>query len=65
MTLLLENEKATKDTVDDLKVYQDNLTEQKREFRRDYKKVFPGIGRLKLDKEELRRLKKNGDLRQE
>jgi transposase len=64
--LLLESEKTVEEVADNLGIYHGNLTRWKREYRRYAEEAFPGIGKLKPEDEELRRLKKeNEDLRQE
>jgi transposase len=64
--LLLESGKTVEEVAADLGIYHGNLTRWKREYRRDAEEAFPGMGKLKPEDEELRRLKKeNEDLRQE
>jgi transposase len=64
--LLLESGKTVEEVATDLGIYYGNLTRWKREYRRDAEEAFPGMGKLKPEDEELRRLKKeNEDLRQE
>ena len=64
--LLLESGKTTEEVADDLGIYWGNLARWKREYKRDAEEAFPGMGKLKPEDEELRKLKKeNEDLRQE
>jgi len=64
--LLLESGKTTKEIADDLGICSGNLTRWKREYREDAENAFPGMGKLKPEDEEMRKLKKeNTDLRQE
>ena len=64
--LLLESGKTVEEVATDLGIYHGNLARWKREYRRDAEEAFPGMGKLKPEDEELRRLKKeNEDLRQE
>jgi transposase len=64
--LLLESGKTVEEVAADLGIYWGNLARWKREYRRDAEEAFPGMGKLKQEDEELRRLKKeNEDLRQE
>ena len=64
--LLLENGKTVEEVAADLGIYHGNLSRWKQEYRRDAEVAFPGMGKLKPEDEELRRLKKeNEDLRQE
>ena len=49
-----------------LGIYWENLARWKREYKRDAKDAFPGMGKLKPEDEELRKLKKEiEDLQQE
>jgi transposase len=64
--LLLESGKTIEEVSADLGIYHGNLTRWKREYRQDAEEAFPGMGKLKPEDEELRRLKReNEDLRQE
>jgi len=64
--LLLESGKTTKEVADNLGVCSGILTRWKREYREDAENAFPGMGKLKPEDEEMRKLKKeNADLRQE
>jgi transposase len=64
--LLLESGKTVEEVADDLGIYWGNLSRWKKEYKKDVEGAFPGMGKLKPEDEELRRLKKeNEDLRQE
>jgi transposase len=64
--LLLESGKTVEEVAADLGIYHGNLSRWKREYRRDAEGAFPGMGKMKLEDEELRRLKReNEGLRQE
>ena len=64
--LSLEKGKTVKDVAEDLGISAGNLTRWRREYREDSEHSFPGMGKLKPEDEELRKLKKeNADLRQE
>jgi transposase len=64
--LALESEKTTKKIAEDLGIHSGILTRWKREYKEDVENAFPGMGKLKPEDEELRRLKKeNEDLKQE
>jgi len=64
--LSLEKGKTVKDVAEDLGISAGNLTRWRREYREDSEHSFPGMGKLKPEDEELRKLRKeNADLRQE
>lgn len=64
--LLLESGKTVEEVAADLGIYHGNLSRWKREYRRDAEGAFPGMGKMKPEDEELRRLKReNEGLRQE
>ena len=64
--LSLEKGKTVKEVAEDLGISAGNLTRWRREYREDSEHSFPGMGKLKPEDEELRKLKKeNADLRQE
>ena len=64
--LSLEKGKTVKEVAEDLGISAGNLTRWRREYREDSEHSFPGMGKLKPEDEEMRKLKKeNADLRQE
>jgi transposase len=64
--LLLESGKTVEEVAEDLGIYWGNLSRWKKEYKKDVEGAFPGMGKLKPEDEELRRLKKeNEGLRQE
>ena len=64
--LLLESGKTTKEVAEDLGICEGNLRRWRKEYKEDAENAFPGMGKLKPEDEELRKLRKeNADLRQE
>jgi len=64
--LSLESGKTVKEVAEDLGICPGNLTRWRRKYREDSEHAFPGMGKLKPEDEELRKLRKeNADLKQE
>ena len=64
--LSLEKGKTVKDVAEDLGISAGNLTRWRREYREDSEHSFPGMGKLKPEDEEMRKLRKeNADLKRE
>jgi len=64
--LSLEKGKTVKEVAEDLGISAGNLTRWRREYREDSEHSFPGMGKLKPEDEEMRKLRKeNADLKQE
>ena len=64
--LSLESGKSVKEVAEDLGICTGNLTRWRREYREDSENAFPGMGKLKPEDEELRKLRKeNADLKEE
>ena len=64
--LSLESGKSVKEVAEDLGICAGNLARWRREYREDSENAFPGIGKLKPEDEELRKLRKeNADLKEE
>ena len=64
--LSFESGKTVKEVAEDLGICAGNLIMWRREYKEDSENAFPGIGKMKPEDEELRKLRKeNADLRQE